>query len=282
MTGCTGGATRGRTCGASCVWGMYAECVDTPDDFDGDGVRYAMDCDDTDPMVVLGTSQPCGGFVCSGSPRRVDVRGTRTCIGPGWSACARPTGCTEPPTCTGFESESRSCPTSGCDDLAAESRSCFGTAWGAWTGCVSGRTRPSSCDPVLATWRFGLGTTCAWTSDLAPNWAADWIGWEKYRAFVKQLVQEISRVERKSDLQLTAFASSAQGIVTVEDFAKADTFLAHGADGHEYQEAEHHQDGDATGLGRVGGVLAGGHGAPHFNVSPKCRGLRTRECTCSL
>ncbi len=80
-------------------------------------------------------------------------------------------------------------------------------------------------DPVLATWRFGLGTTCAWTSDLAPNWAADWIGWEKYRAFVKQLVTDISRVETKSDLQLRATASGAQGIVTVEDFAKADTFL---------------------------------------------------------
>jgi uncharacterized membrane protein len=80
-------------------------------------------------------------------------------------------------------------------------------------------------DPVLATWRFGLGTTCAWTSDLAPNWAADWIEWEKYRAFVKQLVTDISRVETKSDLQLHAFASGAQGLVTVEDFAKADTFL---------------------------------------------------------
>ena len=80
-------------------------------------------------------------------------------------------------------------------------------------------------DPVLATWRFGLGTTCAWTSDLAPNWAQDWIGWEKYRAFVKQLVTDISRVETKSDLQLRATASGAQGIVTVEDFAKADTFL---------------------------------------------------------
>lgn len=80
-------------------------------------------------------------------------------------------------------------------------------------------------DPVLATWRFGLGTTCAWTSDLAPNWAADWIGWEKYRAFVKQLVQEISRVERKSDLEMQAFASGSRGIVTVEDFAKTDSFL---------------------------------------------------------
>ncbi|MEO7318486.1 MAG: hypothetical protein ABIZ56_05815, partial [Chthoniobacteraceae bacterium] len=80
-------------------------------------------------------------------------------------------------------------------------------------------------DPVLATWRFGLGTTCAWTSDLAPNWAADWIGWDKYRAFVKQLATEISRVETKSDLQMHTFASGGQGIVTVEDFAKTDTFL---------------------------------------------------------
>jgi uncharacterized membrane protein/Mg-chelatase subunit ChlD len=80
-------------------------------------------------------------------------------------------------------------------------------------------------DPVLATWRFGLGTTCAWTSDLAPNWGAAWVEWEKYRAFVKQLVQEISRVETKSDLQLRAFASGGQGLVTVEDFATSDTFL---------------------------------------------------------
>jgi Ca-activated chloride channel homolog len=80
-------------------------------------------------------------------------------------------------------------------------------------------------DPVLATWRFGLGMTCAWTSDLAPNWAADWIGWEKYRAFVKQLATEISRVEMKTDLQMHTFANGAQGIVTIEDFAKADTFL---------------------------------------------------------
>jgi hypothetical protein len=79
-------------------------------------------------------------------------------------------------------------------------------------------------DPVLSTWRFGLGTTCAWTSDLAPNWAADWIEWEKYRAFVKQLVTDISRVETKSDLQLHAFASGAQGLVTVEDFAKGRYF----------------------------------------------------------
>jgi len=80
-------------------------------------------------------------------------------------------------------------------------------------------------DPVLATWRFGLGTTAAWTSDLAPNWAADWLGWEKYRPFVKQLVTELSRVEQRSDLHLQTFASGGEGVITVEDFAKAESFL---------------------------------------------------------
>ena len=80
-------------------------------------------------------------------------------------------------------------------------------------------------DPVLATWRFGLGTTAAWTSDLAPNWASSWLEWEKHRAFVKQLAIEVSRVEQKSDLHLRAFPSGGSGVVTIEDFAKEESFL---------------------------------------------------------
>ena len=82
-----------------------------------------------------------------------------------------------------------------------------------------------SPDPVLAIWRYGLGTTAAWTSDLAPNWARDWVEWEKYRAFVKQLATEVSRVEQRSDLTLSAFAAGSRGVVTVEDFAKAESIL---------------------------------------------------------
>ncbi len=81
-------------------------------------------------------------------------------------------------------------------------------------------------DPLLALWRYGLGTTAAWTSDLAPNWARDWMGWEKYRPFVKQLVTEVARVETRSDLTLSAAAAGNQGVITVEDFAKADSFLS--------------------------------------------------------
>ena len=80
-------------------------------------------------------------------------------------------------------------------------------------------------DPVLAIWRYGLGTTAAWTSDLAPNWAREWMAWEKYRAFVKQLTTEVSRVERPSDLTMTTFATGSRGVITVEDFAKSDVFM---------------------------------------------------------
>jgi uncharacterized membrane protein/Mg-chelatase subunit ChlD len=80
-------------------------------------------------------------------------------------------------------------------------------------------------DPVLATWRFGLGTTAAWTSDLSRVWGAYWVDWDKYNAFVKQLAQETSRVEKKSDLHLRAFANGGTGVVAVEDFAREDSFL---------------------------------------------------------
>ena len=43
-------------------------------------------------------------------------------------------------------------------------------------------------DPVLAKWRFGLGTTAAFTSDLGTKWGKDWLGWDHYRPFLKQLM----------------------------------------------------------------------------------------------
>jgi Ca-activated chloride channel homolog len=80
-------------------------------------------------------------------------------------------------------------------------------------------------DPLLAIWRYGLGTTAAFTSDLAPNWGKDWVPWEKYRAFVKQLVTEVSRVETRSDLTMSTSAAGASGVITVEDFARVESFM---------------------------------------------------------
>ena len=80
-------------------------------------------------------------------------------------------------------------------------------------------------DPVLATWRYGLGATAAITSDLSPNWGADWVQWEHYRAFVKQLIIDISRVSKKGSLRTRSFPVAGQGLILIEDYAPQEAFL---------------------------------------------------------
>jgi uncharacterized membrane protein len=82
-----------------------------------------------------------------------------------------------------------------------------------------------SADPVLARWKFGLGTTAAFTSDLSTNWGADWVGWEGYRAFVKQLMIDIARVQEEEHLRMWAYSSGTQGVVVAEDFHPQNMFL---------------------------------------------------------
>ena len=73
------------------------------------------------------------------------------------------------------------------------------------------RPKRKQLDPVLARWKFGLGTTAAFTSDLSTNWGADWVGWENYRAFVKQLMIDISRVQEEEHLRMWSYTSGTQG-----------------------------------------------------------------------
>ncbi|MHC4507067.1 MAG: vWA domain-containing protein, partial [Planctomycetota bacterium] len=80
-------------------------------------------------------------------------------------------------------------------------------------------------DPVLATWRHGLGKSAAFTSDLSPNWAKSWVEWGHFQAFVKQLVTDISRVEKKTFLRMRTAASGTTGVVTIEDYNPEGSFL---------------------------------------------------------
>ncbi len=48
--------------------------------------------------------------------------------------------------------------------------------------------RTSQGDPLLATRRYGVGRTVAWTSDLSNRWAQEWVGWGSFREFATQLV----------------------------------------------------------------------------------------------
>lgn len=80
-------------------------------------------------------------------------------------------------------------------------------------------------DPVLAIWRYGLGATAAFTSSLSNQWAANWVDWEQYTAFVKQLLLRISRAEKAGHLRLWTYHTGSEGVIQVEDFHPEDDFL---------------------------------------------------------
>jgi len=44
-------------------------------------------------------------------------------------------------------------------------------------------------DPVLATWRYGLGRAAAFTSDVNPRWAGQWMQWREFNRFWSQLTR---------------------------------------------------------------------------------------------
>ena len=48
-------------------------------------------------------------------------------------------------------------------------------------------------NPLLATWRYGLGQTAAFTSDARNRWAVEWLRWEGFGKFWAQLTRKLRR-----------------------------------------------------------------------------------------
>ncbi len=63
-------------------------------------------------------------------------------------------------------------------------------------------------EPLLATWRYGLGQAAAFTSDAKSRWAAEWLGWPGYGKFWTQLVRGLMR---KSDAASFAVSTRENG-----------------------------------------------------------------------
>ena len=71
-------------------------------------------------------------------------------------------------------------------------------------------------DPLLAHWQFGLGRAVAWTSDAKAKWAADWLGWDKYRQFWLQVAQWSLRRVEASDFTTEVAVERGEGHISVE------------------------------------------------------------------
>ena len=58
-------------------------------------------------------------------------------------------------------------------------------------------------EPLLATWRYGLGHAAAFTSDAKGRWAAEWLAWPGYGKFWTQFVRALMRKSDQANFQVT-------------------------------------------------------------------------------
>ena len=80
-------------------------------------------------------------------------------------------------------------------------------------------------DPILAHWRYGLGTTAAFTSDFSTNWGKNWMSWEQHQSLISQLVTQISRVKKQGHLRMWNYVQGNEGVIVIEDFHPEEAFL---------------------------------------------------------
>jgi len=80
-------------------------------------------------------------------------------------------------------------------------------------------------DPILATWRYGLGRTAAFTSDDRNRWAARWLGWQGFGAFWAQVIRWTMRSLPSLDYQPRVTLEGTRGHITVDAVDRRGQFL---------------------------------------------------------
>jgi hypothetical protein len=80
-------------------------------------------------------------------------------------------------------------------------------------------------EPLLARWRYGAGTSVAWTSDVKNRWSADWIRWGGYPKFWAQVIRSSMRRKVYDSYDLYAKVADGRAQVTVDAIDSGDRFV---------------------------------------------------------
>ncbi len=100
-------------------------------------------------------------------------------------------------------------------------------------GYVSTKPKPTSetiliattGEPILSRWRWGGGTSVAWTSDVKNRWSVDWIRWGGYPKFWAQVVRSSMRRKVYDSYDLFAKVADGRAQVTVDAIDTGDRFV---------------------------------------------------------
>jgi len=71
-------------------------------------------------------------------------------------------------------------------------------------------------DPLLAHWRYGLGKSVAFTSDVTNRWATDWITWKSFNQFWAQTVRWAMREVTRSNFRVETSARDGKGHIKID------------------------------------------------------------------
>jgi len=79
--------------------------------------------------------------------------------------------------------------------------------------------------PLLATWRYGLGRTAAFTSDMRGRWSAGLLAWDQYPRFVSQLVRWLERPSDSDVLHPAVEIAHGAGTIRVDAYDALGAFV---------------------------------------------------------
>jgi Mg-chelatase subunit ChlD len=80
-------------------------------------------------------------------------------------------------------------------------------------------------EPLLARWRYGAGTSVAWTSDVKNLWSVDWIRWPGYPKFWAQVIRSSMRRQVYDSYDLFAKVADGRAQVVVDAVDTGDHFV---------------------------------------------------------
>lgn len=80
-------------------------------------------------------------------------------------------------------------------------------------------------NPLLSSYRYGLGRSAAFTSDLHGYWSRAWISWDKLPQFLAQLVRWVERPVREDFLNVELTYSSGKGSLTINAIDGGGSFI---------------------------------------------------------
>lgn len=91
-------------------------------------------------------------------------------------------------------------------------------------GFVVTRAKPTSQfilstetgEPLLVWWRYGLGMSVAFTSDVKSRWAAEWITWPGFAKFWAQVIRHTMRPQSSRGTQIEVVHEDGRAHVTVD------------------------------------------------------------------